>query len=281
MLSERIIRLLNPLFPKRPHPFNMQNAGEMTYAEWQFEKGDEVIRRYAPKYSAADLARGHVLDMGCGAGGKSVYYLTAGAEHVTGVDMVPSYKEQAEVLAEKKGVSHRFSFLIGDAGALPLPDNSFDTVIMNDFFEHASSPEAVLTEAWRLTKAGGHIFINFPPYGHPFGAHLSDAIAIPWVHMFFSEKAMITAYKKLVTPLPDGEERIAFRFSVDENGKETMSYINKMSIKRFLKILKARVITPEYLSYQPMARLVKPLTRVGGVREVMTKHVVCVLKVEK
>ncbi|HAS92002.1 MAG TPA: class I SAM-dependent methyltransferase, partial [Clostridiales bacterium] len=47
-------------------------------------------------------------------------------------------------------------------------------------------------------------------------AHLSDAIGIPWVHVFFSEKTLINTYKELVKNLPDGAERIDFRISKKE-----------------------------------------------------------------
>ena len=36
----------NKLFPKPVHPFNLQNAGGKSYAEWQYEKGAETIKFY-------------------------------------------------------------------------------------------------------------------------------------------------------------------------------------------------------------------------------------------
>ena len=77
---------------------------------------------------------------------------------------------------------------MGNAIKTDFKDNSFDVVIMNDFMEHVSDPEKVLEEAIRLVSPGGRIYINFPPYYHPFGAHLSDAINMPWCHLFFKDK---------------------------------------------------------------------------------------------
>lgn len=68
------------------------------------------------------------------------------------------------------GLSDRFTFVNASALNLPFSDASFDTVIMNDFMEHISDPEGVLRESLRLLAPGGRIFINFPPYYHPFGA---------------------------------------------------------------------------------------------------------------
>ena len=50
------------------------------------------------------------------------------------------------------------------------------------------------------SNRGGKLFVNFPPYNHPTGAHLSDVIGIPSVHVFFSDKTLIAAYKELVAP---------------------------------------------------------------------------------
>ena len=59
---------------------------------------------------------------------------------------------------------------------------------MNDAMEHVDEPEKVLDECYRILKKDGKVYLNFPPYNHPYGAHLSDAIGMPWVHVFFSRK---------------------------------------------------------------------------------------------
>lgn len=185
-VSVSIIKFTNKIFPKVVHPFNLQNAGKESYAEWQFRKGRDTIKFFLDACTAEEMFQDKlVLDMGCGAAGKSLYYCSLGAKQVTGVDVVEHYRAEAEALAKKLGYENRFRFVVGPAFDLPFEDNSFDTVIMNDFMEHVSDPEAVLREALRLVKPEGGIFINFPPYYHPTGAHLSDAINMPWVHLFF------------------------------------------------------------------------------------------------
>ena len=280
MISDTILKKLNGLFPKQRHPFNLQNAGEQNYVEWEFEKGADAVRHYLGKYTTDDLFRGKtVLDMGCGAGGKSVYYLSLGAARVVGADIVESYQSESVAFAKSKGYGpDRFTFILGDAGHLDIPDGTFDTVILNDFFEHASDPERVLAEAIRMLKPGGAVYVNFPPYWHPFGAHLSDAINMPWVHVFFGDQTLIRVYKDLVKDLPDGKMRLGFRISKDENGREYFSYINKMTVSRFLSILKKEHISPEYLDYTPLRSCFRPLTHIPGVREFFIKNVTFVIR---
>jgi len=61
-----------------------------------------------------------VLDIGCGAAGKTVFYATCGVKEIYGVDKVEKYKEQAERLAKSKGVEDKFHFVIADAATLPF-----------------------------------------------------------------------------------------------------------------------------------------------------------------
>jgi len=277
-LSVKLIKLGNKIFKPVVHPFNLADAKEMTYAEWQYEKGADTIAFFAEKYSTDEMfCKKSVLDIGCGAAGKSLYFVRMGAEKVTGIDIVESYKAEADSLAEKLGYTDRFEFVCASADALPYGDNSFDTIIMNDAMEHVDCPGDVLREIQRVLAPGGKVYINFPPYNHPFGAHLSDAVNIPWVHMFFSEKTLIKAYKKLVAPLPDGKRRINFRIS-EKNGTEYFSYINKMTLKRFKKILKSENITPVYYNEIPLRGFLTPFARMPLLREMFVKMAVCIIE---
>ena len=276
--STRIIRFTNKIFPKIEHPFNMQNDGKTTYARWQYERGANTIACYSGFYTPEEMFKGKkVLDMGCGAGGKSLYYASLGAEHVTGVEIVEHYKAEATALAAELGLSDRFTFVCASAFELPFPDCSFDTIIMNDFFEHVSDPERALKEAIRLITPEGKIFINFPPYYHPTGYHMSDAINMPWVHLFFTDRQLIEAYKDLVKGLPDEQDRLDLRFSKDENGVDQYTYINRMTLKRAKKIFDHLGVKLEFYREIPLRSYFKPLSKFPPTRELFVKMAVCVV----
>jgi len=112
-LSVSICKALNKLFPLPVHPFNLQNQGLKTYAEWQYEKGEETIKFYLEKTTVEEMFKDKVvLDIGCGAGGKTLYYASQGAKKVYGIEIVEYYEEEANALAKKKGLEKRIDFRI-------------------------------------------------------------------------------------------------------------------------------------------------------------------------
>ena len=277
--STKLLLGINKCFKAPVHPFNLQNDGVMSYAMWQYQKGAETIKFYLDFCSEEEMFLGKtIVDIGCGAGGKSLYYASKGTTEVIGVEILEKYEEEATALASKLGLADKFRFVAADAASLPFESGSIDTIIMNDAMEHVASPEAVLDECLRVLKKGGRLFVNFPPINHPFGAHLSDLIYIPWVHLFFSERTLIEAYKELCKNVPDGDERIKFRISKRKDGTEYFSYINHMSIKRFNGILKEKGISPTYLRHIPLRNFLKPLSKLPLLREMFVKMVVCVLE---
>ena len=305
-MSVKLLLKLNRLFRTPEHPFNTQSAGGQSYAEWEFSRGERSLEVFAPEFTPQEIlclsekgsqmigstAGPKVLDLCCGAGGKSVYYACLGA-NVTAVDKLEKYRSEAEKLTALKKVpladleaqdhasgqttntpdlasqdqasgqsactpnqkiqnqkpwqtectpspetrkAASFRFVCADAADTGLPQGSFSTIIMSDAMEHVADPEAVLSECARLLSPGGRLYISFPPYGHPYGAHVSDLIGIPWVQLFFSDAVIGAAYEQLTEGLPDGKERLSFRFSKASGGSWSNTYINKMTLRRFAKL---------------------------------------------
>ena len=275
----RLCMTVNKLFKLPVHPFNLNNEGKKTYAQWQYEKGIDTIKFYLKHNTVDEMFKDKVvLDIGCGAGGKTIYYASKGVKEITGIEILEKYRNEAENLAKNYNLQDKFKFVQGDASNMPFEDEIFDTIIMNDAMEHVDQPEMVLRECYRVLKKNGKLYLNFPPYNHPYGAHLSDAIGIPWVHVFFSEKTLINTYKELVKNLPDGAERIDFRISKNQDGREYFSYINKMSIKRANNILQNSDFELEYYSEEPLRSFFKYPARMPFFKEFLVKMVVCVLK---
>lgn len=278
-MSVKSLLKINKLFKLPVHPFNLQNDGVKSYAMWQYEKGADTIKFYTQRYTTDEMFKDKVvLDVGCGAGGKTMYYASLGAEKVIGMDIVEKYKEDSERLAKELNLLDKFQFICCDAAHMCLDDESVDTIIMNDAMEHVDDPEGVIKECARVLKKGGRLYVNFPPYGHPYGAHLSDLIGMPWVQLFYSDADMIGAYKQLCKTVPDGDERVNFRISRREDGTEYFSYINKMTLKRFKGIKAGSPMEAVYYHEAPLRSFLSPLAKCPGFKEYFVKMAVCVFE---
>lgn len=107
---------------------------------------------------------------------------------------------------------------------------------------------------------------------------MTDVINIPYVHVFFSEKQLIKAYKQLVKGLPDEEKRLNLRFSKDEKGRERYTYINHMSLRRTKKIMKKLGIVPEYYKEVPKGKIGARFAKYPFLKELCVQYGVYVIK---
>lgn len=93
-----------------------------------------------------------VLDAGCGEGGLSMLMAGCGAR-VTAADLSEPNIAEARRLRDAAGLPEDvLRFELGDAEALPFPDNAFDVVVSNHVLEHLPDFDAGLAEIRRLTR---------------------------------------------------------------------------------------------------------------------------------
>jgi ubiquinone/menaquinone biosynthesis C-methylase UbiE len=261
------------------HVFRRPNVGGRespdAYSRWEHHWGREFARRYLEP--AGDLRGKRVLDVGCGLGGKTVAYAEAGAR-VFGTDLRDENVRQSEVYTAAQGATA--SFFVGDAASLPVRDGAVDTVVANDAMEHFARPEDALAEMARVVKPGGAIWIFFTPHYSPLGSHLYDYVYTPWCHLLFTRRQLEGAIRAVVAERSAGNRRE----EVEKRVREVMtSYdhdLNRMSIARFLRIARgAGAVRVTRLQLDPAKfSFLKPLTRVPGIRELVSGFVVCRLE---
>lgn len=132
-------------------------------AGWPDAAAGEMDRHWSPGRTWESLARamaglvelGDVVDVGSG-DGSVAQLLAPRARSWTCVD------RSERVLAAARarlGKLRQVSFAVADAGALPLPDASFDVALLLHVLAQVESPARVLTEVTRVLRSDGVLVV--------------------------------------------------------------------------------------------------------------------------
>lgn len=113
---------------------------------------DVVVVRNAILHALRDSLprfKGRVVDVGCGNQPYRDLICSGDAvESYIGVDMANDLYAQPEV--------------VWDGVSLPLDDASADTVMMTEVLEHCPDPQSMMSEAARILRDGGVLFLTTP-----------------------------------------------------------------------------------------------------------------------
>ena len=110
----------------------------------------ELLGRWLP----GALAGRTVVDLGCG-GGLLAVPLAAAGSRVLGVDIA-----RGALRAGRDRASRSWLPVAGDLCRAPFADACADVVMLADVVEHVADPAAAIREASRLSRTGGHLFVN-------------------------------------------------------------------------------------------------------------------------
>lgn len=120
----------------------------------------EPVNEFAKAVIQGAPAKGELLDVGCGNGTDSFFFVENGFT-VTAVDFSESGIEGLNAAAKERGLSIRSS--VGDISKkLPYKDESFDVVYAHlslHYFDDATT-KRVFAEMHRVLKKGGYFFVK-------------------------------------------------------------------------------------------------------------------------
>lgn len=141
----------------------------------------------------ADMARGHrrttrrivegwtlgaedfVVDVGCGNGWALRWCRERGAGGGLGLDVSPGMIGRAEALNDDPALR----FVVGTAGALPLPDGAASHVLSVEALYYTPDPAAVLREWARVARPGARLGIMVDLYAEaPLAAAWVEALDV-------------------------------------------------------------------------------------------------------
>jgi SAM-dependent methyltransferase len=143
---------------------------------------DDYYRRYqvdlANRYLIPTLAQwgvtldgARLLEIGCGDGGCGAAFCRAGCDVV-----MMDVDERLVGIAKETNAKENINIptYVGDvfdADGEFYSHGPFDIVLFRDVMEHLEGPHKALDIVKRYLSPGGVVFIVFPPYFSPYGAH--------------------------------------------------------------------------------------------------------------
>jgi SAM-dependent methyltransferase len=203
----------------------------------EFEDGERFFRHFHGQLTHDDLRDKTVLDVGCGYGGRTVFYAEiCGAKSAHGVETTKEKVERCSRLAKELG-SAKTSFSVGLAEDLPFPDGTFDTVVSFDVLEHCDDPRAAVNEIARVLRPGGQTWNVFPTYKGARSSHLAYINSLPLIHRVFHPDTLIDVANELLEQETNGNRPgLQPRPSWSSLGHYTLPRLNGMTLKEARRI---------------------------------------------
>lgn len=134
-------------------------------SKWPFPINAALRRMEERLFNSLKLQPGaRVLDAGCGAGHVAVYMASKGLQ-VDGIDVVKNHVWWAQQCVKNRGFIKSVTVRLMDYHHVELPDSSFDGVYTIETLVHATDPEKVLGQFFRVLKPGGSVTLH--EYQHP------------------------------------------------------------------------------------------------------------------
>ena len=115
-------------------------------------------REQAAQITASVPGGADVLEVAPGPGYLAIELARLGRFRVTGLDISRTFVDIARENARQAKVS--VDFRLGDAGSMPLADESFDLIICQAAFKNFAQPGRALEEMYRVLRAGGMAIIQ-------------------------------------------------------------------------------------------------------------------------
>ena len=101
-----------------------------------------------------------LLDVAGGTGDVSFKFLgRAGHGHATVLDLTEPMLVEGRKRAEADSLTGSLDWVVGDAMALPFPENTFDVYTISFGIRHVTRPQEALNEAYRVLRPGGRLMV--------------------------------------------------------------------------------------------------------------------------
>lgn len=170
-----------------------------------------------------------LLDVAGGTGDISFRFLQrAGRGHATVLDLTEPMLVEGRKRAEAASMADSLDWVVGDAMALPFPDNTFDVYTISFGIRNVTRPQEALNEAFRVLRPGGRLMVlEFSQLPNPMMQKAYDLYSfnvIPRMGQLIANDR--DSYQYLVESIRNFPDQDTFLSMVRKAGFENAKYRN-------------------------------------------------------
>ncbi|MCG8526069.1 MAG: class I SAM-dependent methyltransferase [Opitutales bacterium] len=268
-----------------------RGSSDEAYWRWQMETSTAYFRKFPSLYG--EIEGKSVIDIGCGLGGRTCFLAKKGVTKITGTDINHPEIEKARQLADKgldPELRSRVEFKKVDEGK-PQDNELYDVALLIDSMEHVKDPTQMLNVAYDHLKPGGICYFSTFGWYHHAASHVRSIVPVPFATVFFSDRAILNAVKRMLEEpfyqpsMWDSDPPIKRWENVRSLQDRPGEHLNKYSISKFRKAMKASKFLEHMLhvepfdsSKRPMLKVINWLSKVPIIREVYHSAIFGVLR---
>jgi SAM-dependent methyltransferase len=243
-----------------PQTCELSTSGDaLASGRREYADGPSFFAHFHGRFALDDLRGRDVLDLGCGYGGRTVYYARQGhVREVQGIEVTEEVVRRCSRFAQELGAPQA-RFKVGRAEALPYGDASFDLVLSYDVLEHVEDPARSLLEIARVLRPGGAAWLVFPSYLGALSSHLDYLTRIPALHRIFDPVAIVEVVNEFLSAEP---ERLGVALQPPPRttpvGRETLPSLNGMCAREAMRYVRLTGLEVVYEHIVPIAHPLSP-----------------------
>jgi 2-polyprenyl-3-methyl-5-hydroxy-6-metoxy-1,4-benzoquinol methylase len=255
------------------------------YWRMQYLCAREYIIPFLESECQLNLRGKNVLEIGCGEGGVAAAFFDHGC-HAVGTDISEARLQKAAALAATGGTPRAIKFVsanILEPAQAKAWRQYFDVIVMKDVIEHLPDHQRALGHVATLLKPRGCLFVSFPPWYMPFGAHQqmfgSILKFIPFTHLL--PRSWFRKLAHRFGEPPALVEELAGLYS----SRLTLTAFNKLLRQAPFAVVRTRLylINPMYKYKFGLRPIPHPafVARLPVIRELMTTVCYCTLQLQE
>lgn len=284
-IGEQLLTAINKVMPDTHQALLTAKETPEKYQAFFAARAESSFARFGE----LDFSDQTVLDVGCGLGANLGYLVELGSHAIIGADISVSQIQATQSVYRKHfpQTAAKIRFLGADASLLPFADDSFDTLVAADTFEHVEDLDGTLRECARVTKPGGKLLVYFPPFYAPWGAHMINWIQMPWCQIFFSEQTILNVARQLEAEGKSINSQLPQETRLNIQSATTIPFVNHITVSYFFKLLKdnpdwqvvkVRLLPPNWRSDGWLSKVVGFLNYFPFLREAFTAKALFILE---